>query len=177
MELIARDARIATLYEGTTGVQALDLLGRKVLLHGGGKAIRDYTAGIMKWCGEYALDKEMRKYVWVLTKLCAEWNMLTARLLLTARKDRDIVSAASDDFLMYSGYVMMAYHWARMAAVSFDKIKNGGEQPKEFYIAKTQTAEFYFEKILPRSSAHAESMTVPSETMMQMDIDHFAFLD
>ncbi|OAV16505.1 acyl-CoA dehydrogenase C-terminal domain-containing protein [Moraxella catarrhalis] len=177
MELIARDARIATLYEGTTGVQALDLLGRKVLLHGGGKAIRDYTAGIMKWCGEYALDKEMRKYVWVLTKLCAEWNMLTARLLLTARKDRDIVSAASDDFLMYSGYVMMAYHWARMAAVSFDKIKNGGEQPKEFYIAKTQTAEFYFEKILPRSSAHAESMTVSSETMMQMDIDHFAFLD
>ncbi|VEG12843.1 acyl-CoA dehydrogenase C-terminal domain-containing protein [Moraxella cuniculi] len=177
MELIARDARIATLYEGTTGVQALDLLGRKVLLQGGGKAIRDYTAGIMKWCGEYALDKDMRKFVWSLTKLCAEWNMLTARLLLTARKDRDIVSAACDDFLMYSGYVMMAYHWARMAAVSFDKLKNGGEQPKEFYLAKTQTAEFYFEKILPRSSAHAESMTAPSEVMMQMQIDHFAFLD
>ena len=177
MELIARDARISTLYEGTTGVQALDLLGRKVLLHGGGKVIRDYTAGIMKWCGEYALDKDMRKFVWILTKLCAEWNMLTARLLLTARKDRDIVSAASDDFLMYSGYVMMAYHWARMAAVSFDKLKNGGEQPKEFYLAKTQTAEFYFEKLLPRSSAHAESMTVPSEVMMQMDIEHFAFLE
>lgn len=177
MELIARDARISTLYEGTTGVQALDLLGRKVLLHGGGKIIRDYTAGIMKWCGEYALDKDMRKFVWTLTKLCAEWNMLTARLLLTARKDRDIVSAASDDFLMYSGYAMMAYHWARMAAVSFDKLKNGGEQPKEFYLAKTQTAEFYFEKLLPRSSAHAESMTAPSETMMQMDIEHFAFLE
>ncbi len=177
MELIARDARISTLYEGTTGVQALDLLGRKVLLHGGGKVIRDYTASIMKWCGEYALDKDMRKFVWTLTKLCAEWNMLTARLLLTARKDRDIVSAASDDFLMYSGYVMMAYHWARMAAVSFDKLKNGGEQPKEFYLAKTQTAEFYFEKLLPRSSAHAESMTVPSEVMMQMDIEHFAFLE
>lgn len=177
MELIARDARISTLYEGTTGVQALDLLGRKVLLQGGGKVIRDYTAGIMKWCGEYALDKEMRKYVWALTKLCAEWNMLTARLLLTARKDRDIVSAASDDFLMYSGYVMMAYHWARMAAVSFDKLKHGGEQPKEFYLAKTQTAEFYFDKILPRTSAHAESMTTPSSSMMQMQIEHFAFLD
>lgn len=177
MELIARDARIATLYEGTTGVQALDLLGRKVLLHGGGKVIRDYTAGIMKWCGEYALDKDMRKFVWALTKLCAEWNMLTARLLLTARKDREIVSAASDDFLMYSGYVMMAYHWARMAAVALEKIKKGGKQPKAFYIAKTQTAEFYFEKILPRSSAHAESMTTPSEILMQMDIENFAFLD
>ncbi len=177
MELIARDARISTLYEGTTGVQALDLLGRKVLLNGGGKVVRDYTAGIMKWCGEYALDKDMRKFVWTLTKLCAEWNMLTARLLLAARKDRDIVSAASDDFLMYSGYVMMAYHWARMAAVSFDKMKNGGEQPHEFYLAKKQTAEFYFDQILPRTSAHAGSMTTSSDTMMQMDIEHFHFLD
>ncbi|WP_435938775.1 acyl-CoA dehydrogenase C-terminal domain-containing protein [Moraxella bovoculi] len=177
MELIARDARIATLYEGTTGVQALDLLGRKVLLNGAGKIVRDYTAGIMKWCSEYALDKEMRQYVWALTKLCAEWNMLTARLLIAARKDREIVSAASDDYLMYSGYVMMAYHWARMAAVAFDKMKNGGEQPYEFYLAKTQTAEFYFEKILPRSDAHANAMTTPSEIMTKMDIDHFAFLD
>ena len=72
MVRIARDARIATLYEGTTGIQALDLLGRKVLLHGGGKVVRDYTASIMKWCGDYALDKDMRKYVWALTKLCAD---------------------------------------------------------------------------------------------------------
>ncbi|UNU74194.1 acyl-CoA dehydrogenase C-terminal domain-containing protein [Moraxella nasovis] len=175
MELIARDARISTLYEGTTGIQALDLLGRKVLLHGGGKVVREYTAGIMKWCGEYALDKDMRQFVWSLTKLCAEYNMLTARLLLTARKDRDIVSAASDDFLMYSGYLMMAYHWARMAAIAFDKMKNGGEQPYEFYLAKTQTAQFYFEKILPRTNAHAEAMTTPSSVMMQMDIEHFSF--
>ncbi|MDO5650929.1 MAG: acyl-CoA dehydrogenase C-terminal domain-containing protein [Moraxella sp.] len=174
MELIARDARIATLYEGTTGVQALDLLGRKVLLQGGGKAVRDYTAGIMKWCGDYALDKDMRKYVWALTKLCAEWNALTLRLAITAkRKNREIISAASEDYLMYSGYIMMAYHWARMAAVSFDKLKNGGEQPKEFYLAKTQTAEFYYDKILPRTSGLAESMTAPSESMTDMDIEHF----
>lgn len=58
---------------------------------------------------------------------------------------------------------MMAYHWARMAAVAFDKMKNGGEQPYEFYLAKTQTAEFYFEKIPPKSEAHASAMTTPSE--------------
>ena len=56
-------------------------------------------------------------------------------------------------------------------------MKNGGEQPYEFYLAKTQTAEFYFEKILPRSDAHANAMTTPSEVMTKMDIDHFAFLD
>lgn len=174
MELIARDARISTLYEGTTGVQALDLLGRKVLLQGGGKVVRDYTAGIMKWCGDYALDKDMRKYVWALTKLCAEWNALTLRLAIAAkRKNREIVSAAADDYLMYSGYIMMAYHWARMAAISFDKMKNGGQQPHEFYLAKTQTAEFYFDKILPRTQGLADSMTTPAEVMTNMAIENF----
>lgn len=178
MEQIARDARIATLYEGTTGVQALDLLGRKVLVQSKGKVVRDYTANIMKWCGEYALDKDMRRFVWVLTKLCAEWNTLTVRLMLMARKDREIVSAASDDYLMYSGYVMMGYHWARMAAVAHDKIKNGGgRETKEFYQAKIQTAEFYFDKLLPRASGHAESMVTPSEVMTDMPIESFHFLD
>lgn len=178
MEQIARDARIATLYEGTTGVQALDLLGRKVLIQSKGKVVRDYTANIMKWCGEYALDKDMRKFVWVLTKLCAEWNTLTVRLMLMARKDREIVSAASDDYLMYSGYVMMGYHWARMAAVAHDKLKKGdGRETKEFYQAKIQTAEFYFDKLLPRAAGHAESMMTPSEIMTDMPIDSFHFLD
>ena len=176
MEQIARDARISTLYEGTTGVQALDLLGRKVLIQCKGRVLLDYTANIMKWCSEYALDKGMRKFVWELTKYCAEWNTLTTRIMLTARKDREIVSAASDDYLMYSGYVIMGYHWARMAAVAYDKLKNGGSETKEFYEAKIKTAEFYFEKLLPRASGHSESMLAPSE-LMAMDLDSFNFLD
>ena len=176
MEQIARDARISTLYEGTTGVQARDLLGRKVLIQSKGKVLLDYTANIMKWCSEYALDKGMRKFVWELTKYCAEWNTLTTRIMLTARKDREIVSAASDDYLMYSGYVIMGYHWARMAAVAYDKLKNGGSETKEFYEAKIKTAEFYFEKLLPRASGHSESMLAPSE-LMAMDLDSFNFLD
>ena len=176
MEQIARDARISTLYEGTTGVQALDLLGRKVLIQSKGKVLLDYTANIMKWCSEYALDKGMRKFVWELTKYCAEWNTLTTRIMLTARKDREIISAASDDYLMYSGYVIMGYHWARMAAVAYDKLKNGGSETKEFYEAKIKTAEFYFEKLLPRASGHSESMLTPSE-LMALDLDSFNFLD
>lgn len=177
MELIARDARISTLYEGTTGVQALDLLGRKIILGSKGKVVRDYTASIMKWCGEYALDKNMRKYVWALTKLCAEWNTLTVRIMLTARKDREIISAACEDYLMYAGYIMMAYHWARMAAVAHDKLENGGTEAPEFYKAKIQTADFYFEKILPRTAGYAETMLAPSESMLAMAEDDFNFLD
>ncbi len=70
-----------------------------------------------------------------------------------------------------------AYHWARMAAIAYDKLENGGTESPEFYKAKIQTAEFYFDKLLPRSSAHAESMLTPSEVMTDMDIDSFSFLD
>ncbi len=175
MEQIARDARIATLYEGTTGIQALDLLGRKVLLQSKGKAVRDFTAEILKFCGRHARDKKMRRYVWDLTKVSAQWNYLTTRILLTARKDRDIVSSACNDFLMYSGYVMMGYFWALQASVAQDKLDNGGTEQPEFYQAKLQTAEFYFERLLPRASAHAGSMLSPSKSLMQMENDHFVF--
>ena len=64
-----------------------------------------------------------------------------------------------------------------MAAVAYDKLENGGAESPEFYKAKIQTAQFYFDKILPRTSGHAESMVAPSSSMTDMDIEHFAFLD
>ena len=173
MEQIARDARIATLYEGTTGVQALDLLGRKVLLQSKGKVVRDFTAEMAKFVAQHARNPKMRRFVWDLTKLGVQWNTLTVRLMLAARKDREIVSAASVDFLMYSGYIMMGYFWAQMAAVAFDKLEQGGSDTREFYEAKVQTAEFYFERILTRTAGHAESMTSPSSAVMQMTEDNF----
>jgi alkylation response protein AidB-like acyl-CoA dehydrogenase len=176
MEQIARDARIATLYEGTTGVQALDLIGRKVLLSSKGKVVRDYTAEILRFCGRHAPNKYMRRFAWDLTKICAQWNALTVRLMLAARKDRDIVSSASVDFLMFSGYAMMAYYWAQQAAVASEKLEagNGAETP-EFYKAKIKVADFYFERILPRTQGHAEAMVNPSKTMMSLAPEHFSF--
>lgn len=175
MEQIVRDARIATLYEGTTGIQALDLLGRKVLLGSKGKVVRDYTAEILKFCSRHARNKQMRRFVWDLTKICAQWNTLTLRLMLAARKDRDVVSSASNDYLMYSGYAMMAYFWAQMAATSVDKLENGGNDVPEFYKAKIQVAEFYFDRLLPRAGAHAEALVTPSRSMTQLAPEHFSF--
>jgi alkylation response protein AidB-like acyl-CoA dehydrogenase len=176
MEQIVRDSRISTLYEGTTGVQALDLIGRKVLLTSKGKVIRDYTAEILKFCGQHARNKYMRRFAWDLTKLCAQWNALTVRIMLAARKDRDIVSSASVDFLMFSGYVMMAYFWAQQAAVASAKLASGdGAEVPEFYKAKIKTADFYFERILPRTQGHAEAMVNPSKTMTALAPEHFSF--
>ena len=176
MEQIVRDSRISTLYEGTTGVQALDLIGRKVLLSSKGKVIRDYTAEILKFCGVHARNKYMRRFAWDLTKLCAQWNTLTVRLMLAARKDRDVVSSASVDFLMFSGYVMMAYFWAQQAAVASEKLADGsGADVPEFYKAKIKVADFYFERLLPRTQGHAEAMINPSKSMTSLAAEHFSF--
>ena len=176
MEQIARDARISTLYEGTTGIQALDLIGRKVLLSSKGKVVRDYTAEILKFCGQHARNKYMRRFAWDLTKICAQWNALTVRIMLAARKDRDVVSSASVDFLMFSGYSMMAFYWAQQAAVASEKLASGtGSETPEFYKAKIKTADFYFERLLPRSQGHAESMVNQSKTMMALEAEHFSF--
>lgn len=176
MEQIARDARISTLYEGTTGVQALDLIGRKVLLSSKGKVVRDYTAEILKFCGQHARNKYMRRFAWDLTKVCAQWNALTVRIMLAARKDRDIVSSASVDYLMFSGYVMMAYYWAQQAAVASAKLASGdGQETTEFYKAKIKVADFYFERLLPRTQGHAESMVNPSRTLTSLAPEHFSF--
>ncbi|MFT4020513.1 MAG: acyl-CoA dehydrogenase C-terminal domain-containing protein [Acinetobacter sp.] len=176
MEQIVRDARISTLYEGTTGVQALDLIGRKVLLASKGKVIREYTGEILKFCGRHARNKYLRRFAWDLTKLCAQWNAITMRILLSVRKDRDVVSSASVDFLMFSGYVVMAYFWAQQAAVASDKIESGeGPETIEFYKAKIKVADFYFDRLLPRAQGHAESAVTPSKTLVSLPVDHFSF--
>jgi alkylation response protein AidB-like acyl-CoA dehydrogenase len=176
MEQIVRDARIATLYEGTTGVQALDLLGRKVLMMTKGKAVQEFTGTILKLCAQLGRDKQTLPFALTLGKLAAQWNYLTVRLMLSASRDRDIVSSAAYDFLMYSGYVTMGYFWALIARKAHEKLKKGdGAETAEFYRTKIETAEFYFQRILPRAKAHADAMTAPTTSVMQTPIENFSF--
>jgi alkylation response protein AidB-like acyl-CoA dehydrogenase len=176
MEQIVRDARIATLYEGTTGVQALDLLGRKVLMMTKGKAVQEFTGTILKLCSQLGRDKQTLPFALTLGKLVAQWNYLTVRLMLVASRDRDIVSSAAYDFLMYSGYVTMGYFWALQARTAHEKLKKGdGMETAEFYRTKIETAEFYFQRILPRAKAHADAMTAPTTSVMQTPIENFSF--
>jgi hypothetical protein len=95
--------------------------------------------------------------------------------MLRASKDRDAVSAASFDYLMYSGFVMMGHSWLKQALVAKEKLAGGGKETPDFYTAKLQTAEFYFERLLPRADAHRKTMLSPSRVVMQMDNEHFSF--
>jgi hypothetical protein len=177
MEQIARDARIATLYEGTTGIQALDLLGRKVLMGTRGKCVRDFSRIMLRqgrahWFARGAMGRMARS----MFKRAVEWNLLTLRIMLRARKDRDLVGSASVDYLMYSGYVMMAHFWARQAATAQRLLRNGqGAESDEFYRAKIQTAEFYFDRLLPRADAHRKSALASTGSLMRMGNQAFAF--
>jgi alkylation response protein AidB-like acyl-CoA dehydrogenase len=180
MEQIVRDCRISTLYEGTTGIQALDLLGRKILLSRG-KSLKSFTMEILSYCREKSMissnphKRQMNKFIWPLSKAVANWQQYSVRLAIKAKKDRDMVGSASVDYLMYSGYITMAYFWAQMAQTAYEKLA-GEVENRDFYRAKIKTAEFYFERILPRIKSHAATMMADPKTLMQLDEDLLSFL-
>jgi len=177
MEQIVRDARIATLYEGTTGIQALDLLGRKVLLTSRGKCVREFTGMMFGLARKRVFASgAIGKMARALIKRAVEWNVLTLRIMFRASGDRESIGCASVDYLMYSGYVMMAYFWALQADKAAELLQNGkGRESAAFYRAKIQTAEFYFERLLPRASTHKTCALAPTRSVMQLDKENFAF--
>lgn len=180
MEQIIRDARISTLYEGTTGIQALDLLGRKILLTRGA-SLKEFTKEVLGFCKDKSMlsgnpfKRQMNKFVWPLSKYVANWHQYTLRIGLKSKKNRDFVGSASSDFLMYSGYIVMGYFWAKMAQTAYEKL-SGDVENRDFYRAKIKTAEFYFERILPRTKSLSKTMMADPKTLMQLDQELLSFL-
>ncbi len=93
---------------------------------------------------------------------------------MKAMKNRDEVGAASVDYLMYSGYVALAYFWARMAQTAQTKLKEGTNE-EAFYNSKVATAKFYYQRILPRTASLAETMLSGSDNLMALDEESFIF--
>ncbi|WP_337244831.1 acyl-CoA dehydrogenase C-terminal domain-containing protein [Luteimonas sp. gir] len=152
MEQLARDARITTLYEGTTGIQALDLVGRKVLqLQGAG--LRVFLGMIEAFCSEHEGDAQLAEFVGPLREKAAQWQALTRAIAERAAADPEEVGAAAHDYLFFSGYVALAYWWARSVAVA-----DASSRPETFKAGKRETARFYFARLLPRTLAHAAAI-------------------
>jgi alkylation response protein AidB-like acyl-CoA dehydrogenase len=172
MEQILRDVRIGTIWEGTTGIQALDLLGRKILLQKL-KPINRHCAEVRGYAWSTALSAPtaaVRSHALALYTHAAEWQYLAVRIAMRAGKDRDALGAASVDFLMYSGYVECARHWLLMEVAAEKATPNGEE---EFYDSKRKAAAFYFEHMLPRTRSLAATMLAPTETLMGLKQDQF----
>lgn len=173
MEQLVRDTKIACIYEGTTGIQALDLLGRKVLMTQGA-SLRNFTKQIHKFCQAEEGNAELAHLIKPLVEINKEWGDLTMKIGMAAMKNRDEVGSASVDYLMYSGYAVLAYLWARMAKVAQDALAAGTSE-EAFYKAKLTTAKFYFARVLPRTKGHAASMVAGADTLMDLAEDDFAF--
>lgn len=175
MEQILRDSRIATIYEGTTGIQALDLIGRKTLMDKFSQ-LKVFTSEMRTFAMPYLMgsktSKKLRKYAWKTLKMSIKWRYLGFRIALQAKKNRDAVGAASVDFLMFSGYAFMAHMWMMMAAKAEAKLE-AGEGDKQFLIDKLHSAEFFFERYLPQSMVHGATIKASLGSLMQMPTDYF----
>ncbi len=163
MEQLARDARITTLYEGTTGIQALDLMGRKIAASQAA-GLKLFLAEIEAFAKAHEGDAALAEFVRPLRDKASEWAMLTRDVLDRAAKNPEEIGAASYDYLFYSGYVVLAYWWARSVAAA-----DAGGQGEDFRQAKRETARFYFARILPRTLTHAATIRAGAASLMAMD--------
>jgi len=149
-----RDGRIATLYEGTTGIQALDLLGRKVL-GDQGQTLRAFTRDIQQLCEaidrDAAASTQVKAWAQGLLPWVTAWPELVQQIGIQAMGNHDEVGAAAYDFVMYSGYVCLAYFWLRTAHAAS---KAGLDFDAKFLASKQAVTAFYFARILPRAYAH-----------------------
>ncbi len=148
MEQFVRDARIITLYEGTTGIQAADLLGRKIMqLQGVG--FKHFLEEISAFCQQHSADEALRSFIAPLAVATRNWSDLTLKLAERVQANPEELGAAASDYLYYSGYVALAYLWARSVAAA-----EAGATSAAFKQAKRDTATFYFARILPRCLTH-----------------------
>lgn len=173
MEQIVRDTRIATLYEGTTGVQALDLLGRKVMLSQGAM-LKNFTKIVHKFCKDNADNADIAEFVEPLAAINKEWGDVTTQVGMRAMANQEEIGAAAVDYLMYSGYITLAYFWALMAKSAKESLAAGTSE-EGFYTAKVQTARFYFKRILPRTKSLVETINGGIESLMEIEEDNFGF--
>ena len=156
MEQIVRDTRIAPIYEGTNGVQALDLVGRKVL--------RDSGATLRRFVQEMAADEVQSAYQAPLRTALERLLGVTDWLVAEAPQDANLPGAASTDYLELAGLTIYAWLWARMARIAPDN---------PFGTTKRRTAAFFFAKLLPKTLALERSIRAGADPLMGMAEEFF----
>lgn len=173
MEQLMRDSRITQLYEGTNGIQALDLIRRKLLGDGGNELnlLIDEFAAITSAAAATPALGEMAE---IVGQRLQQWRELAAEVIALSQRDTQEIGATSVDFLQYSAYVLLAAFWLQAAAKAQQTL-DAGSAESAFYQAKLHSAEFYLRRVLPRASAHRESLLGGAACLMSMPEDSFAF--
>ena len=168
VEQMVRDARINMIYEGTNTIQALDLLGRKILSDNGAK-MKKFGAMIQAFVVAESGNPAMKEFIEPLADIGDKVTKLTMELGMKAFQSPDEVGGAAVDFLRVVGHMIYAYFWARMAKIALEKQGDGDP----FYRAKLATARFYFAKLLPETASAIRTARAGSGVLMELEAELF----
>ena len=165
-----RDARITMIYEGTNGVQALDLVGRK-LGQNGGRGVMAFAQEIDAFVADHSADAALKPYVDALAGAKAKLLDGTMWLMQNGMANPEAAGAGSSDYLHLFGLTALSYMWALMAKAANAKIAEGDADP--FYATKLATGRFFIERLLPDAAAHLAKMKTGPDTVMALPADAF----
>jgi butyryl-CoA dehydrogenase len=168
MEQYVRDSRINMIYEGTNTIQALDLLGRKILMDNGAK-LKKFGAQVQAFIEEHGTDEAMNEFITPLADIGDKVTKLTMEIGMKAFQNPDEVGAAALPYMRVVGHLVFAYFFARMAKIALDKQDSGDN----FYKAKLATARFYFARLLPETAMLIRQARSGSANLMALDADLF----
>ena len=149
MEQFVRDNRINMIYEGTNSIQSLDLLGRKVLGNNGA-TLKKFGKLVGALIAEEGVNEKMAEFINPLASLADQMTKFTTEIGFKGFQNPDEVGAAAVDYLRVAGHFVFAFLWTRMAQVALRQIALGNSDI--FYVAKLQTARFYFARLLPETA-------------------------
>lgn len=167
VEQFVRDVRIALIYEGTNGIQALDLVGRKLAANGG-RAVFTFFAEMDDFIGQHEGNEEMKPFVEGLSQAKAELQDATTWLMQNGMSNFNNAGAASTDYLHLFGLTALGFMWAKMAEAALEK---RGDDP--FYDDKLVTGRYYMSRILPETAAHLAKLKTGAEPLMALEADRF----
>ncbi len=171
IEQLVRDARITQIYEGTSGIQALDLVGRKLPAHAG-RYLRSLFHPIDSFIQENIADPELKDFVLPLAKSFARVQQATSWVVEHGMQNPEHGAAGASDYLRMLGLVSLAYMWARMAKISLSQIQKGSED-LQFYEGKLDVGRFFMARILPDTSSLLSKISSGADPIMRMPPEAF----
>jgi alkylation response protein AidB-like acyl-CoA dehydrogenase len=171
MEQFVRDARINMIYEGTNTIQSLDLLGRKILANNGA-TLKKFGKLVARLVEEEGVNEKMAEFITPIAVLGEQMTKFTTEIGFKGFQNPDEVGAAAVDYLRVAGHLVFGYFWARMAQVALRQIAAAESEKRPvdpFYVAKLQTARFYFAKLFPETATLMRTARAGSKVLMDTD--------
>ena len=172
MEQFVRDARIAMIYEGANGIQALDLVGRK-LGRDGGRAVMAFFTEIRGFLDEHAEDEALQPYVGPLGESLDHLQQATMWFMQNALSNPDNAGAGATDYMHLFGLVVLGYMWARMVVAAQRKLAAGADGSARRLDGKLVTARFFMERMLPETGAQLARIQSGAASMMTLPAEAF----